>query len=262
MFRLADFLLDEGASKAQPIAARIARVFSRNLFLKVVHEVEEVVSEMGRETIEEIDAMYKWNELFPDATMAQMATAAILFQGAGKDGSVSIQDVIQFVEDCFLERRIDIQTENELVTTLNSLNSIGVLQGDLKTEGCKLCEDFDVLRVLISNMYLTELFDLHPTPLNLSYKDLLVLTYYILDPQRKSIHYQKAERFLLQRFFSTSSKSPTNWDGQLFRNVAEQAKHAAVLDGVLQDAPRSYCILSEAMFEALDTHFKKGFGRS
>ena len=271
-FRLADSLLDKGMSNAMPVAFKIAGVYSHQLFLNILSDVEEVVQEMqpfkaaqDGDTISicGINAMLTWNELFPDANMAQMVTAAILFQGADKEEGVPISHVIQFVEDCFLEREIDIWTEKELVTTLNCLNSIGVLEGDIKTDGCKLCEDFELIRVLISGMFQSELFDLLPPPMNLSYRDLLVLTYYILDPQRKSYHSVKAERFMLQRFLSSSSNatslrvSPNALSCNVGVGVGVKAKNAAILDGLLQDEPGFNCVLSEAMFEALDTRFKR-----
>ena len=53
-------------------------------------------------------------------------------------------------------------------------------------------------------MYLTELFDLHVPPIDLPEKDLVILVYYILDPQRQGVSLQKADRFLTTRFFSTA----------------------------------------------------------
>ena len=65
-------------------------------------------------------------------------------------------------------------------------------------------QDIDLIRHLVSRMYLTELFDLHVPPIDLPEKDLVILVYYILDPQRQGVSLQKADRFLVSRFFSTA----------------------------------------------------------
>ena len=256
VFRLADFLLDEGMSKSESIASKIVHEYCHSTFLNVADEVEEVMNFFEARTNYDINAMQLWNEQFPNPSMAQMVTAAILFQGA-KEEFVPISDVESFVEGCFLEWKMDARTKNELVTSLNCLNSLGILQVDLATQACKLCHDFDVIRVLVSNMLMTELFDLLPPPLSLSYRNLLILTYYILDPQRNSVHFQTAKKFLSQRFFSSSSNA--NSDRTSFsQRIARPALKAAILAGVLRKAQGTYCyILSDAMYDALDAHFKE-----
>ena len=256
VFRLAGFLLFDNMSKSESIASKIANEYCHNAFLNAADQVEEVINEFEDKKIYKVDAMHVWNKQFPNPSMVQMVTASILFQGTSEKEFVSISDVENFIEGSFLEWKMDERTKNELLTSLNCMNSMGIIQVDLATQTCKLCNDFDVIRVLVSNMSMTELFDLLPPPLSLSYKDLLIISFYILDPQRKSLHFQTAKKFLLQRFFSSSSNA--NSDRTTFsQKVAKPALRAAVLEGVLKQSRGTYCyILSDSMYEALDAHFK------
>ena len=255
VFRLVEFPLDEETLKPMALAAKIASEYCHDKFLNIIDEVEEVLEEINGQTVYEMDALHLWNERFANPSMAQMATAAILFQGVSKDESVSISNVKDFVQDCFLAGNMDAWTEKELITTLNCLNSLGILQGELASHGCQFCEDVALIRLLVSNMSPTELLGISPPPLNLSYEDLLILTFYILGPEQSSVHFRTATSFLSYRFFSTTSTA--SFHEPSFFSLIERARNDAVRDGVLRLAPHPCYILSDAMFDALDAHFKK-----
>ena len=97
--------------------------------------MKRVLEELNGRTVYEMDALHLRNERYAYPSMAQITTAVILFQGVFKDESMKY-----FVQDCFLASNMDARTEKELIATLNCLNFMGILQGQLATHECYFCE--------------------------------------------------------------------------------------------------------------------------
>jgi len=101
-------------------------------------------------------------------------------------------------------------------------------------------------RFTVSHMFSSELFGLYPPPSKTrKTQDLVIMTYYILDPQRSSVNSGKAKAFVESRLKANADFT----DGE----------RTAILEGHLFQfhSQRNQNILSDAMFESLDNYFQR-----
>ena len=143
IFRLSEFILDDGnnaTSGTKTLAANIAKAFHHDLFLDLIDEVKEVVDVLShqRMSLYGMEALWKENFL-QDATLAQRITAAVMFQDGGGQEYVSLSMIEDFFKVCFQDMKMHAKMVNKMIAIINSLNSMGVLEGDSTQDGLRLC---------------------------------------------------------------------------------------------------------------------------